>query len=674
MKATPLADLTDADFAAAGGKARGLALLIRHGFAVPRGWSVAGGDRDFAPVLAAWRAAGSPPVAVRSSAAAEDSSARSFAGQFRTVLDVRTEESLAAALAEVLDSQRRETAYGAAAGAAAAVVQEMVEPEFAGVAFGRDPVSGRGVLIESVKGRGDALVSGEVTPARLRIADGKSDGERQLPDALARDVAAGAADVERKFGAPQDVEWASAAGRLWFLQARPIVPTAGILLADLRARAPRPTCWSARYNLAETVPAPTPMTWAFLRRMMSWEGGYGRAFRRFGFFFRDDVRASGFVELVGGRVYADLEREAGTYFGAWPLAYDFDAMRQNPALASRPEPKPDWRRTTPGFWLRFPWYAWRLLRAQSRLNSALRTFPAEFGAWETALRERTRAAPRADVPELLRRFDRAAAETAEMALAASLLASYEYERTPAAKRKDLRAWLPSELAHRGPGEMELASPRWREMPAELERLASSAPPGRDAAGVYALRERGKDALLRDLDILRRDLLEIGLRTGLGEDVFYLEPGELARPDAARAAARRRERDALLRIPLPPLIFSDGAEAAGAGNASAALSPGRATGVASLPTAIAGYEPPPEAVLVLPSLDPAWTLLFTRVRAVVVERGGVLSHGAIVARELGVPCVCRPGARAEFREGQRIAVDGDLGTVEPTKRQDSGVRA
>lgn len=660
MRVFPLGQLPPEAASSAGGKARGLDALLRAGHPVPRGWAVLEPAGDPAPLLDAWRAAGSNPVAVRSSAALEDGAAASFAGQFLTVLDVRAEPALREALAKVAASQSGPTAYGEAAGAPAAVVQEMVEPEVSGVAFGRDPASGEGVVIEAVRGRGDALVSGAVTPDRLRISGARREGSVPLVRELERELLDRLAAAERLFGSPQDVEWCVRKGRLWLLQSRPVTPTAPILLAALRSTSSAPTCWSAAYSLAETCPAPTPMTWAFLTRMMSWDGGLGRAYRRFGFFFRADVRRLGFLRLCGGRLYADLAMEAATCFGDWPLTYDFDALRHNPALAARPEPRPDWRRAKWSFWPRLPWFAWKLVAAQRRLDAARGSFPAEYAAWESDVRARSASAARASgVPEFLERFRRAAEGTAEMAIAASVLASAEWERTPPGKRGELRAWIPSDLAHRGPAEMELAEPRWRERPADLERLARNAPPGRDAEGIYALRERAKDALLRETEVLRLDLLELGRRAGIGTDVFFLTPGELSAPDPALAARRRRERAALLRIPLPTLVFPAG-EAAHA-TSGAGLSPGTAEGPAWAPSSPA-EDPPPGAILVVPSLDPSWTLLFSRVRGVVTARGGQLSHGAIVARELGVPCVLWPAA-AGLPSGAPLRIDGAAGTLE-----------
>jgi pyruvate,water dikinase len=69
------------------------------------------------------------------------------------------------------------------------------------------------------------------------------------------------------------------------------------------------------------------------------------------------------------------------------------------------------------------------------------------------------------------------------------------------------------------------------------------------------------------------------------------------------------------------------------------------------------------VLVAPSTDPGWTPLFLRAAAVVMETGGYLSHGAIVAREYGIPAVVNvPGLLDRVRDGQRLTVDGDAGRI------------
>jgi pyruvate,water dikinase len=70
------------------------------------------------------------------------------------------------------------------------------------------------------------------------------------------------------------------------------------------------------------------------------------------------------------------------------------------------------------------------------------------------------------------------------------------------------------------------------------------------------------------------------------------------------------------------------------------------------------------VLVSPTTDPSWASILFLVAACVIDVGGPMSHGAIVARELGIPCVIntRDGTKL-LRSGDRVRVDGQAGTVE-----------
>ncbi|WP_368664466.1 PEP/pyruvate-binding domain-containing protein [Syntrophomonas wolfei] len=69
------------------------------------------------------------------------------------------------------------------------------------------------------------------------------------------------------------------------------------------------------------------------------------------------------------------------------------------------------------------------------------------------------------------------------------------------------------------------------------------------------------------------------------------------------------------------------------------------------------------VLVAPTTDPGWTPLFLRASAIVVEPGGIGSHGAIVAREYGIPAVLNVlGAMSLIKDGQNVVVDGDEGKI------------
>jgi len=141
---------------------------------------------------------------------------------------------------------------------------------------------------------------------------------------------------------------------------------------------------------------------------------------------------------------------------------------------------------------------------------------------------------------------------------------------------------------------------------------------------------------------------------------------------ARIAARRKRRQTELALEVPPVLFSDDLEAIGrplpepeGGDKlqGIALSAGVAEGPALVLTEPSTAVPGEGFILVCSSTDPAWVPLFVRAKGLVMETGGVLSHGAIVAREFGLPAVAGlPGITGRLRSGQVLRVDGGRGTV------------
>jgi pyruvate,water dikinase len=262
--------------AAALARLRGLGLPVPDGFCVTvEGFARRGGEGFAGALAAAWERLGTAAAAVRSSAAGEDGARASFAGLHATRLGVTSAAAVAAALDELAASAAAAAGYRARRGLGdptgmAALVQRLVAAEVAGVAFTRHPLTGEQVtVVEASWGLGEAVVAGLVTPDRFTVspagavvvdavggkevavvaaADG--DGVRRveveparrvrpcLDAAAARAVAGLARACERRLGAPQDVEWALAGGRLYLLQSRPI--TAVAAPSPLRPAAGRP--------------------------------------------------------------------------------------------------------------------------------------------------------------------------------------------------------------------------------------------------------------------------------------------------------------------------------------------------------------------------------------------------------------------------------------------------
>ena len=241
-------------------------------------------------IRTAYAAVGRPdaPVAVRSSATAEDLPDASFAGQQETYLNICGAAAVLEAVKKCWASPwtARAIAYRSRQGIApetvalAVVVQELVFADAAGVLFSANPVNGRRgeVMITAAWGLGEALVSGAVTPDTLVL--NKQSGKllqreiackqvmtvrtpqgtheepvppaRQkqavLTKAQAAELARIGVQIEQLYGMPMDVEWTLAAGKFAIVQARPITS-----LPPSWER-PQPQVMYARGSFAEFVP------------------------------------------------------------------------------------------------------------------------------------------------------------------------------------------------------------------------------------------------------------------------------------------------------------------------------------------------------------------------------------------------------------------------------------
>jgi pyruvate,water dikinase len=203
-------------------------------------------------------------------------------------------------------------------------------------------------------------------------------------------------------------------------------------------------------------------------------------------------------------------------------------------------------------------------------------------------------------------------------------------------------------------------------------------------GLVGLRETHKDHLVRLIAAARAELAAVGAelaRRGLldaADDVFFLDLPEarsaLAGADHRPAVAARRAEYAreLRRRHVPRLLLSDGTEpealAPPPTDGDGALrgtpaSAGTVTAPARVVLDPVGARLEPGEVLVAPSTDPGWTPLFLTAGALVMEMGGSNSHGAVVAREYGIPAVVGvPGATSRIRTGTAVTVDGAAGLV------------
>ena len=204
-----------------------------------------------------------------------------------------------------------------------------------------------------------------------------------------------------------------------------------------------------------------------------------------------------------------------------------------------------------------------------------------------------------------------------------------------------------------------------------------------ARRLAGLRELPKFLVVVALGQVRAHLARVGAaladdgRIGSPDDVFMLTLADaragLAGTDLHDLVAARRAgyADELRRRHVPRVLLSDGTEPGAATDAPAAdgvlagtpASAGTVTGTARVVMEPVGALLEPGEILVVPSTDPGWTPLFLTAGGLVMEMGGANSHGAVVAREYGIPAVVGVAdVTRRISTGDRVTVDGTTGVV------------
>jgi pyruvate,water dikinase len=347
--------------------------------------------------------AGSSLWAVRSSASEEDSAEATFGGIYLTVLAV-PRGSVAAAILDCWASLWTAAAFAYrervtktnAAPAMAVILQPLLAPRTAGVAYSRHPVSGRAdqVMINAVFGLAEPLVNGRVTPdqyvveigsdpaaltltqrdiaekatAKLAtpsglVAQPLSERDRHraaLEESEALALARLVKEVEHAIGRPVDVEWAIDQRGIWLLQARPI--------PERRESAGFTTIVWSRANFKETLPeVPSPLGLSFLEEFM--ENHILRHYRELGCRIPPGVSS---VNIIRGRPFINV-----TLFRSFMAQLGGDPTLIAEQMGGEAPP-------VPVSVLRLPW--WRIVRAGLLMEWKIRRASRRAPAWFDEMR------------------------------------------------------------------------------------------------------------------------------------------------------------------------------------------------------------------------------------------------------------------------------------------------
>ena len=208
---------------------------------------------------------------------------------------------------------------------------------------------------------------------------------------------------------------------------------------------------------------------------------------------------------------------------------------------------------------------------------------------------------------------------------------------------------------------------------------------RAAGAMPVLREQGKAQFLQVVDVGRAASMALGAhlieagQLDTADDVFYLTADELLTGDIDQAAISKRRGDhtEFLRTDLPiawngepnPIPVREraapdaGRTEAGTSVTGLGVSAGTARGRVRIMHQLSDDDFDVDDILVCHTTDPSWASIMAIAAGLVIDVGGAISHGAIVARELGIPCVIATATGTQqLRDGDYVEVSGSAGTV------------
>ncbi|WP_163831950.1 PEP/pyruvate-binding domain-containing protein [Spartinivicinus ruber] len=295
--------------------------------------------------------------------------------------------------------------------------------------------------------------------------------------------------------------------------------------------------------------------------------------------------------------------------------------------------------------------------------------------------------------------------------------SYEMNRyfKRACEDPSKQPFFMARYGHRGAGELDLSNPRWIELgPNAFINLKKTSLTSEQSShtsdkveeeinglktfkksiilqewrllkSMLELRESWKMEILKPFAHIRYIAQEIGKRSKLFDNIYLLDINEIVNNEAIITAdisneikekikLRKQQGLVFKRYSLPMIVSLNKLDELIAGNQSEdidslngePISPGLVYGTVKIVNDISQCDLeslPEDTIIVAESTDPGWTPLFTRSVGIIVEKGGILSHSAIVAREMGIPAIS--GIRNcinRLRDGQKICLDGNNGHI------------
>jgi len=588
-----------------GEKTKRLQVLQKAGFNVPAFVAISSEDLTKDPEEIAERVRkeiSAEKFAVRSSARAEDAEKNSMAGKFLTKLDV-SRNDLEGAIEVVCDDAKKKLG---SLSEFSLLIQEFIEADVSGIVFTRNPQGDRETIIEYFPGRGDAVVGGLVKPIREVFYRTQKELTSKLPNVY--NIKETFLAIENVLDFPQDIEWCIKNGELCILQSRPITSLTKEhyqFLLRIEDELPKDEkYYFAKTAVCDVAPRASLETYALLERLYEQDGPVDRAYQSLGVAYT----ATNFLKIICGELYVDKEKELQSLFPAYSYFFTKEY---------RPLPV-------------------RLRGFLTSLKNTRALKKCEGNHEEIALRARKALekdleeySPEEVMQEFMKEYVliftiNLFAESAVTKLKKKLPAKLHLAEALTYFPKNLsKIWeIPEDIVGNTLEFSDTSPFVTRLQQQESEHIPPTIPLQElsDAQELLRLREYGRWIALRYITKLREFL-------SVEREGFEEEPAPVILTD------------------VPILV---------AGNRPQGVSGGIGKGEVT-------RIPKPGGILVVSALTPDIAEHADMLKGVIADHGGLLSHFAIIAREIGLPVVVNYPI-AELKEGLMVTIDGSTGEV------------
>ena len=805
-----------------GGKANSLSTLFNNGFNVPNGFIIPASEIEqvfisfsqnaempveekrvfidtcsshFTPLIEdSWSKVKNffpekTQVAVRSSINLEDGTLFSFAGQFTTVLNVIDFDGFATAILECITSTYNQVALAYCNNNGIdcnllrvnLIVQEMVNPDHAGVCFTVNPLTGneKEIMIESINGLGENLVQGTATPSSYKvnwydpaITEVNQIDVSSLEEPSINLIVAEALKIQQLYGYPVDIEWALKDDQLYILQARPMTAirfntTNDWTNADLKdggisSEIATPFMYSLYERAFETTMSPylksvkihpkyTPKKWftqfmlysywnisavkdgvkkipGFVEREFDNDLGIEPQYEGKGHVTKTNLKsiANGLQILTALKksikskmrtAHTELARLEGILAKYRKL--DLATMPDSEIISTAKELiQTDFLRVEGTYFQIIYTNSNNTTLFKEYLDKKNKSGKIEYLNLITGLQNISHLRPSYELWELSRKIRKSQTKSFFTDNSPEAICDEYMEGAELPFKEEIGAIL-KKYSYKSEKELQILVPNWDQNPMQAFTTLVNFIDKQDSESILSqnkkqheifkkelakissgkmqkeilkhrkllwLREEFRDTSSQMYGIIRSIYYELGRRLlkkkviAEVEDVFFLYPEQvldLFEGNTEHLETIRKNKiifEGYRNFDRPNEIWVEQTAVSKRVNKSSKLlngiacSNGLVEGVAYIAHSVIDAEKMPEGMIMVTKFtDPAWTVYFSKITGLITETGGMLSHGAIISREYGIPAILAvPDALKLIKTGDKLRINGSDGSVEILK--------